>query len=81
MDNASRNSVWNEFKLNKAFGSLKRNISRSNGTSVLQKVLLFSLLESFQFCTLTCDDSFGVSLPFLCIYLFIFGLYGTNLFK
>lgn len=81
MDNASGNSVWNEFKLNKAFGSLKRNISRSNGTSVLQKVLLFSWLESFQFCTLTCDDSLGVSLPFLCMYLFIFGLHGTNLFK
>ena len=44
MDNASGNSVWNEFKLNKAFGSLKRNISRSNGTSVLQKVLLFFLV-------------------------------------
>lgn len=81
MDNASGNSVWNEFKLNKAFGSLKRNISRSNGTSVLQNVLLFSWLESFQFCTLTCDDRFGVSLPSLFIFLSIFGLHGTKLFK
>ena len=81
MDNASRNSVWNEFKLNKAFGSLKRNISRDNETSVLQKVLLFSWLELFQSCTLTCDASFGFSLPFLFIYFFIFGLHGTYLFK
>ena len=39
---------------------------------MLQKVFLFSWLESFQFCTLSRDVSFGVSLPFLFIYLFIY---------
>ena len=44
MDNASRNSVWNEFKLNKAFGSLiQRGIFRGAMERLCYKKCFFFL--------------------------------------